>query len=281
MISPILSFWISFVIFIILGIGLLVDIVLVTLYWEKLPRIFKKKLAPVPWLMMDVFKICTRLVLIYLTINLGAYLILRFNPAIKERLKPILNIICSISMYGLSIWFILHFLKINYKSALGEIGVKWQKWLSRSFRGVLFYFGFIPILMLLTYIGLVFCNIFAIKPEPHPLVDILKKEKSILFIYYLIFTAVFIAPVFEEILFRGLFYQVLKKQLGFFRAAIISSGLFSLLHFNTAQFLPVLGLGTLLCFIFEYTGSLIPAIVLHIFNNGLFLGLFFLLKEYL
>lgn len=277
MINPILGFWISFVIFIILGIGILIDIILITLYWEKLPKIFKKSLDTVPWFIRDVLKICIGLVFIYFTINLAGYLLLKLNLI----LKPIVKITGSIGMYCFSIYFIFNFLKRNYQANLKSLGIRWHLCLRGSLKGILFYIGFIPLLMLLTYIGLIFCNIFGITPEPHPLVDILKKEKSILFIYYLIFTAVFIAPVFEEILFRGLFYQALKKQLGLFRSAIISSTLFSLLHFNTAQFLPVLGLGTLLCLIFEYTGSLIPSIVLHIFNNGLFLGLFFALKEYL
>lgn len=277
MINPILSFWISFVIIFVFGIGILIDIILITLCWEKLPKIFKKSLDTVPWFIRDVPKICIGLVFIYFTINLTGYLLLKLNPV----LKPIVKITDSIGMYCFSIYFIFNFVKANYQANLKSLGIRWHLWLRGSLKGILFYLGFIPLLMLLTYIGLILCNIFGIRPEPHPLVDILKKEKSILFIYYLIFTAVFIAPVFEEILFRGLFYQALKKQLGLFRSAIISSTLFSLLHFNTAQFLPVLGLGTLLCLIFEYTGSLIPSIVLHMFNNGLFLGLFFLLKEYI
>lgn len=221
--------------------------------------------------MKNLVKICLGLVVIYLNINLAGYLILKLNPG----LKPVVNIFGGIGMYGLGIWFII------YNSDVKTLGIRWHKWLTGSLKAILFYLGFIPILAFLAYIGLVFCHYLGIRPEPHPLVEILKKEKSVLFISYLIITAVFIAPIFEEILFRGLFYQSLKKRLGYIRAAVISSGLFSLLHFNPSQFLPVIGLGTLFCFIFEYTGSLIPAIVLHIFNNGLFLGLFFLLKEYI
>lgn len=236
-----------------------------------------KNLDTVPWSIRDVFRICAGLIFIYITISLIGHLILKLIPGIK----PIVNIIGSLCMYGLSIWFIINFLRINYQSSLRLLGIRWYQWLKGSLKGILFYLGFIPILILLAYIGLIFCYILGIRPEPHPIVEILKKEKSLLVIYHLIITAILIAPVFEEILFRGLFYQALKKRLGYLRAVIISSGLFSLMHFNPSQFLPVLGLGMLLCFIFEYTGSLVPAIVLHIVNNGLFMGLFFLLKEYL
>lgn len=279
--GSLLNFWLGIIFFIIFSIGLIVDIFLVIFCWDKWPKLIKKNLDAVPWILKDVFKICLGLIVIYLVVNLSGYIIFKINPASREEIKPIINITGGMGVYALGIWFVVYFLRIKYQINLKSFGIKWYLWLRSSLKALLFYLGFIPILILLTYIGLVYCNIIGIKPEPHPIIDILKKEKSVLFIYYLITAAVIIAPVFEEILFRGLFYQALKKQLGFVKAAIISSSLFSLMHFNTAQFLPVLGLGTLFCFIFEYTGSLVPAIVLHIFNNGLFLGLFFLLKEYL
>ena len=37
----------------------------------------------------------------------------------------------------------------------------------------------------------------------------------------------------------------------------------------------------LLCFIFETSGSLMPAVAIHMFNNGLFLGVFFILRNYI
>lgn len=280
-IDPALNFYLGISFFIILSAGLLIDIIIFAVFWDRLPKIFKMNLGMVPWVLRDVLKICGGLMLIYLAINLSGYVLLKYNPEIRSQLKHFVSIIGSMSMYCLGIWFILHFLKINYRSGLKNLGIIWTRWRRGSFKGIVCYLGFIPVLVLLTSIGLVFCGIFGIDPEPHPLVDILKKERSLIYIYYLVITAVIIAPVFEEILFRGLFYQSLKKRFGFFTAAITSSVFFSFLHFNTAQFLPVLGLGVLFCFVFEYTGSLIPSIILHILNNGFFLGLFFVLKEYL
>lgn len=230
-----------------------------------------KKVEPVPWSLRDVFRMCMGLVFIYLCINLAGHLVFKLNPGSK----PFINITGGIGMYGLGIWFII------YNSGLRPLGIRWYRWLTGSLKAILFYAGFIPILGFLAYLGLLLCYYLGIRPEPHPLVEILKKERPGFFTYYLVITAVVIAPVFEEMLFRGLFYQTFKKRFGYLRAAVISSGLFSLLHFNAAQFLPVMGLGALLCFIFEYTGSLVPVIVLHMFNNGLFLGLFFIFKEHI
>lgn len=276
-----MNLWFGLVILVVFSIGLAADILFFALYWDKLIKLFKTKLENVPWWLIDVFKICWGLFLIFITFSLTGNFILKLNPGLKKDIKPVLNIINGVCIYCFGIWYIIHFLKTRYESVLDYLGIKWSSWLKKSVKVLFLYAGFIPILIGLTYISAVFCALFGITPESHPLVNILKKEKSFLFIGYLIVVATIIAPIFEEILFRGLFYQALKKRVGIFRAVVISSMLFSFLHFNTAQFLPIMGLGALLCLIFEYTGSLVPAIFIHIFNNGMFLGLFFILKEYL
>jgi membrane protease YdiL (CAAX protease family) len=182
-------------------------------------------------------------------------------------------------MYGAGTWIMVYSIKSKYNSNLNQMGINMLLWVKKSVQSIAIYAGFFPVLMVVAYIGVLFCFYIGVSPEAHPLVDILKEGQLGLFMLYIVTIAVIFAPVFEEILFRGLFYQSLKKRFGLWQAAIISSVLFSILHFNTAQFLPIFGLGILLCFVFEYTGSLVPVIVLHIFNNAFFLGLFFLIEN--
>lgn len=278
--DPIISFWVALGFIIILGLGLLIDIVLAVLYWEEWPRFFRVGLASVPWYFKDLLKICIVLIFIHWTVYLAEYLFLKTGMVTKEALRPVMGILNTVGLYILSIGIVVYYIKRNYHVSWAALGIKWRFWLKKSFKSVLFYLGFIPILAILTYISIIFCSIMGIEPEPHRLVEILKEEKSIWYFSYLVIIAVFIAPIFEEIIFRSLIYQTLRKRIGIINAIIVSSVVFSLLHFNAAQFLPVLGLGILLCFIFEYTASLIPAIAIHILNNGLFLGLFLILKDY-
>lgn len=272
-----LGFWIVAGFIIVLGAGLFVDIVLAVIYCEKWRGFFKANLVNVPWFFRDLLKICSLLVFIVWIIYLVEYILIKSGLW----LKPITNVVNTLGIYGLSIWIIVHFLTQKYHVGLSALGIKWRSWFGLSIKSTLFYLGFIPILAVLTYLSIIFCNVFGIEPLPHPLVEMLKREKSIWSISYLIITAVFIAPVFEELVFRGLIYQGIKKHIGPFKAVLFSSIVFSLLHFNISQFLPVLGLGALLCFIFEHTGSLVPAVIIHMLNNGIFLGLFLLLKEYI
>lgn len=274
----IVVFWTSLIFLIILSLGLLIDIILAVIYWEKWPGLFRSSLAKVPWYFKDVLIICIALFLVLFLVD---SLINILGLADKEKLKPLIGILNTVGKYGLCIWIIVRFLHRRYGAGWRELGFRWKKTWRLSLKGFLLYLGFIPILAVLTYISLLFCSVIGITPEPHQLVEILLKEKSLWYILYLIVVASFFAPIFEEIIFRGLIYQGLKKHIGTLKAVLISSALFSLLHFNTAQFIPVMGLGILLCFIFEYTGSLVPVILIHMANNGLFMGLFLLLKDYM
>lgn len=80
---------------------------------------------------------------------------------------------------------------------------------------------------------------------------------------------VLVAPLIEEVYFRGYYHKVIKiwckgdKQ----KALWIGACLFSLLHFSAVGFLYRLVLGYALGVLYEHTGRLAPSILLHTLNN--------------
>lgn len=81
-----------------------------------------------------------------------------------------------------------------------------------------------------------------------------------------------IAPIAEEVFFRGYFYGALRNWRGPWPAALGTGVVFGAVHaFGTeAVFLvPLAILGFMLCVVRERTGSLLPCIVLHAINNAL------------
>ena len=80
---------------------------------------------------------------------------------------------------------------------------------------------------------------------------------------------VIIAPLGEEIFFRGFFYRALRGNLPVWGAAAIAGGVFGFIHIVTGiEAVPVLAmLGVILCLVYEKTGSLYPCIALHALNN--------------
>lgn len=89
------------------------------------------------------------------------------------------------------------------------------------------------------------------------------------FIIALITVAV-ATPVIEEFFFRGVIFQGLQKQLGFFLGAVLSSGLFALAHYPYWGLMPILfSIGFGFAILLRATGSLWPPIVGHFAVNVL------------
>jgi Predicted metal-dependent membrane protease len=84
-----------------------------------------------------------------------------------------------------------------------------------------------------------------------------------------LFSVLLVAPVFEEIVFRGVFFKTLMSRYKFSVAATITSLLFAIIHFEPVA-MPFLFMGAVLyCWVYMKTGSILLPITLHIINNAL------------
>jgi membrane protease YdiL (CAAX protease family) len=80
---------------------------------------------------------------------------------------------------------------------------------------------------------------------------------------------VIVAPITEELFFRGVLLQGFLKRYPFRKAILASAFLFSLTHANPWQFIPTFGLGLYFAWWCARTGSLWPALFGHALHNGL------------
>lgn len=78
---------------------------------------------------------------------------------------------------------------------------------------------------------------------------------------------VVLAPLSEEILFRGYTFQGVRRQFHWLIAAFISASLFGLAHMQLNVGLDTFALGIAACWVLERTGSLWAAIILHGIKN--------------
>jgi len=85
--------------------------------------------------------------------------------------------------------------------------------------------------------------------------------------------AIVLAPVGEELLFRGLLYPWIK-QAGFPRMALWGTAiLFAAIHINLVLFVPLLVLALALTALYEWSDNLLAPIVAHSVFNALNLAL--------
>lgn len=81
-------------------------------------------------------------------------------------------------------------------------------------------------------------------------------------------TAIVVAPIVEEIVFRGVIFSFFKQYTTQKTAIIVTSLLFAALHMNILQFIPLFILGAIFQLLFIYHKSLYPGIIYHSINNS-------------
>jgi uncharacterized protein len=78
-----------------------------------------------------------------------------------------------------------------------------------------------------------------------------------------------IAPVAEEVFFRGFLYQAFRNSYGVLAGALLSGLIFGAVHGEFFKLVQLAVLGVILALLFEKTRSLWPPIILHAVNNSL------------
>ncbi|CAM2977825.1 type II CAAX endopeptidase family protein [Hathewaya histolytica] len=96
-----------------------------------------------------------------------------------------------------------------------------------------------------------------------------KNKKGLYLIYISIYLSIF-APIFEEIIFRGLLFKGLLKRYDYLKAIIASSIFFAIIHGDIKQGINAFILGIILAIVYYRTNSLLPCIFLHFVNNFIY-----------
>jgi uncharacterized protein len=84
-----------------------------------------------------------------------------------------------------------------------------------------------------------------------------------------VLVAVVMAPLFEEIFFRGFLFQGLAQSFGWVWGATGSAAVFAAAHLQLSVFVPLFALGFGLAWVFKRTGSLWANIALHSLFNAI------------
>jgi membrane protease YdiL (CAAX protease family) len=83
-----------------------------------------------------------------------------------------------------------------------------------------------------------------------------------------IFTVVVLAPIFEELFFRGLFYPALRNRMGKKWAILLNGMIFGAMHFQPLFMISLVLVGITLAYIYEKTDSLFASMLTHALYNG-------------
>ncbi|HSI98923.1 MAG TPA: type II CAAX endopeptidase family protein [Patescibacteria group bacterium] len=89
---------------------------------------------------------------------------------------------------------------------------------------------------------------------------------------------VILAPIAEELFFRGVVFNALLRERGPRLAYIGSAALFAVIHLSIVALLPIFLLGLALAWVYDRTGSLLAPIVMHAVVNGISVAIALLVR---
>ncbi len=107
--------------------------------------------------------------------------------------------------------------------------------------------------------------------EPQTIVTLIAEAEFGFNVIGLVFAAVVLAPIAEELLFRGMLYRFFRQQMSMQMAAWVTGILFALIHFSIVAFVPLVFLGYYLARCYERTADIRVPIVIHGLFNALML----------
>ena len=118
--------------------------------------------------------------------------------------------------------------------------------------------------------------------QPHQELELISTYPQLSVRVLILVTAVVIVPVFEEMLFRGMFQTAIRsvledtpfcerlpnKNLRVWLSILISSGLFAMAHSDPMHWPPLFVLSLVMGYAYEKSGSLFRPILIHLLFNS-------------
>lgn len=190
-------------------------------------------------------------------------------PADYPRRKVFLLIRIALFQNAVVLALVLLFFRQSGHS-ISRLNLNADRFLWGFKRALKSYAAFFPVLILILIGSHHLNRVLGVEPSPQPLVSRLLEERGFA-LFWLGVIAVFLAPLVEEIYFRGVFYPALKKWIKLPGAMMVSALLFSLVHLEPAGLIPIFALGVLLAWSYEKTRELMVPIMIHAIHNALVL----------
>lgn len=164
-------------------------------------------------------------------------------------------------------------LRREYGAQLSSMGIRF----SRIGKAVFYSFvGYLSILCVIYLTGIAWSSLgeyLAVEKKANPVATLLLTERSRPAILTVLFAAVVLTPLAEEFYFRVLTFCALRKSLGFWAGATVSSLFFALIHFNFYSIVPIFILGIFLAYIYEKTQNFFSVVFVHALHNGIVVSL--------
>ena len=89
-----------------------------------------------------------------------------------------------------------------------------------------------------------------------------------------------LAPLVEEIFFRGFLFQGFRARYGWVTSMLLSSAIFGIAHLDPASLIPTFILGNLLAYLYHRTNSVWPGVIVHVLVNTFGLAFVYFVSQH-
>ncbi|QPW57737.1 CPBP family intramembrane metalloprotease [Clostridium botulinum] len=206
---------------------------------------------------------------VYILVNILVFLsTLVINVDSKSAING--NLLVIISEVLLITYIIYRLNHNNFK--LKEAIIDFKK--KPQFKDSLIIFILHAILALTAALGVAYI-IYKINPELTKKMlneKIIENNGTVYDNIYAFILGVILAPIMEELIFRGIMFNRLKMRWGAGPAIIISSIIFGMLHMDLAIIGAVL-FGIMMCILYMKTRNIITTMTIHFINNLIFISI--------
>ena len=169
--------------------------------------------------------------------------------------------------FGIAIFLVARNVSLIETFGLRKVGL---------FRALGYALGFLAALMPLFFLVTDFAaRRLGSDAQLQPLVELYQqsvKQRDWTVILHTILAAAVIAPIGEELLFRGYLYPALKRFIGAVPSAFLGALLFAAIHNNAVGLPGLMLLALALTIAYEWSGSLLVPVFIHCFFNSLSLA---------
>jgi len=185
--------------------------------------------------------------------------------------------ICLVTLIFMGVLFFLtvFYLKLKMSSAALRQHLGFIFRLNFLVDGVVDYLRFFPLILVVSVVNFSLLYYFDISWKQTVTYQILMLITGWWEAFLIFLLVVIIAPLVEELFFRGSFFRLLRSSVSASPAAFVSGFIFALIHFEFYYFPVLLLLGYLLGIIYEESKSLAVPVAFHAFHNMLVLVIFY------
>lgn len=253
----------------IIVLGLLLDAAIL-IYWRTRSISWRERLGHLVWrpwssreiIILAIFLGALQMTVAWLVDSIDAF-------SIQNGLRPesVLLIIETLILHvaGLAmVWALVRQNRVSWSSAFG---VNLPQSGRRILQGIMFLLATMPPLLFYTFVYQLVLQYAGLDTAPQDVLFAISDETALPMRIFFVVLAAVLAPLFEEVFFRGILLPVLAKRMRIGVAVTIVSCVFALVHWNVASFVPLFLLSVSFCLVYIYTESLLAPIVMHSLFN--------------